>query len=82
MRKPLIHLNGTSAATLLNLYSEASLDLTRGLNALYAAAPNARDYYHEPGAYNEARREHQDRVERVQSVIQELAELTEHVLGY
>lgn len=42
---PTIHLNGTSAETLLFEATQARDALSRALDAMWGAAPNARDYY-------------------------------------
>lgn len=80
--KPLIHLNGSSARSLYEQYTAAGTALYAALEKLEDSAPNQRDYYPYPDAdakWNMARAEHQLRLEAIQSVIDELAELAEHV---
>ena len=65
---PLVHLNGSSAQTLLDGYEAASRALSAALTALEEAAPNARDYYPKgDDAYSVARREHSARVDSIRS---------------
>ena len=80
MQKPLVHLNGTSGESLLSGYVHVRATLTKGIEALHGAAPNARDYYPlGDDAFSAARREHEDRTRRLMSVLEEIHELAEHV---
>jgi len=90
MQKPLVHLNGTSGESLLSGYVHVRTTLTKGIEALHGAAPNARDYYPlGDDAFSAARREHEDRTRRLMSVLEEIDglmsvleeihELAEHV---
>lgn len=84
MMTPTVHLNGTSAGDLLESYMHASSKLRDALDALVRCGPNARDYYvkKEPGAFEIAREEHQDRVKRLTSVIKELEALSASVADF
>jgi len=76
MKIPTIHMNGTSAESLLKALSEAYSAVDKAMEAVAAAAPNARDYYPQgDNAFVEAREEHRSRLERLQSVQEELMEI-------
>jgi len=76
MRIPSIHMNGTSAESLLESLLEAYSAVNKAVDAVAAAAPNARDYYPQgDNAFVEAREEHRSRLERLQSVQEELMEI-------
>lgn len=82
MRKPSVHLNGTSRGALSEGYEDASRAVHRALQALVECCPNARDYYvQDDRAFEEARDEHQARIDKLQSVIRDIAELLHHVEG-
>lgn len=73
---PTVHLNGTGGEVLLAQLEEAHRALTATVVALQEAAPNARDYYVDtPTSFTAAVREHQDRMTRVQSVLDEIEAL-------
>jgi hypothetical protein len=79
MIKPTIHLNGTSAESLLDLYVEAGQRLNAALVALCEAYPNQRDYYVQaPSAFADAKREHDQRVTCLRGVLPDLQALAEH----
>ena len=70
---PLVHLNGTSRAELLEGYSDAVRALHHAGRALAKAAPNARDYYPlGPGAFAKAADQHEARMAKLREVINEL----------
>lgn len=78
MRKPTVHLNGTSKQALLDGYCDAIEALHEAGRKLAAAAPNGRDYYVQVGfAINEAQREHAARMQKLRDVIAELEEIAE-----
>lgn len=52
---PIIHLNGDRPETLLTAVMTAYQALRRAQEALTACAPNARNYYPEPGRFEQAR---------------------------
>lgn len=80
MIKPTIHLNGTSRDALYEQMVEVGSALVKALDALREAAPNARDYYPQgPDAFEQARREHESRVERVNAVQAEVEDLLNHI---
>ncbi len=75
---PSLHLNGSSADALIEQLTEAGHALRQALRALDDAAPNARDYYVlGDEAFAKAMREHLSRVERVRSVLLEVASIHE-----
>lgn len=79
--KPTVHLNGSDAETLRDLYWDAAQTLRVALDELRAAAPHERDYYvqNSPTAYAAARAEHVERVLKLQNVLQDLEALEAHV---
>ena len=80
MMKPTIHLNGTSQQSLAEGYEKSVNALRVAQDALCAAAPNGRDYYPQgDSASYTARDEHQDRLKRTKSVIEELEALWESI---
>jgi len=75
---PTIHLNGTSRQELLDQLSDAVLALERAIGKLQLAHPNARDYYPQGNeAFNVARDQHFDRIERICKVRDELVFIAE-----
>ncbi len=79
MELPTIHLNGTSAESLLEGYCDATDALLTAIKAMEACAPNARDYYVNDGDFSKARREHSARIEQLVAVRREINDLAEHV---
>lgn len=77
---PTVHLNGTGKEALERQYYEAAKATTRALQALREAAPNERGYYVQGSdAFRRARREHEDRVARMESVKEELYYLYDQI---
>lgn len=78
MRIPTVHLNGTSGHVLEN-YARYVVDaLNKTLDAIHAAAPNARDFYvQEDGdtAFRRATVEHLDRQARVMALRDEYSKM-------
>ncbi len=62
---PTVHLNGTSGAVLLEQLKDARCALDGALQALYAAAPNARDYYVQTDGFGPAKRQHEARIAKL-----------------
>lgn len=80
MRKPTIHLNGTSRQRLLDDLTAAADAMREAHRAVCNASPNARDYYPQGSdAFGAADDEHRARLARLESVLAELNELTVHV---
>lgn len=80
MRKPTIHLNGSSPDTLYEQYTNASRAIAEAIDALREAAPHGRDYYPQEGdGIREATAEHVARLAKLESVLAEVKELTRHV---
>jgi hypothetical protein len=62
---PIVHLNGTSKASLLEGYSEILDALRKAETALYSNGPNGRDYYLKPGLFEKAVAQHRSRIEAI-----------------
>lgn len=76
LRKPTIHLNGTSVKILHEQFSEAYSKVGEAIKSLEETQPNGRDYYPQgEGALKEAMDQYLSRVQRLQSVRDELLEL-------
>jgi hypothetical protein len=75
---PTVHLNGTSRDTLLDGYLAARDALQLAMDAVQAAAPNARDYM-QPSGYALATEEHAVRWTRLADTAGELSTLAEHI---
>lgn len=83
MMLPTIHSNGTSAEALLDDQREILNCLTKADVALCRFGPNGRDYYPQgDGALEEAVKEHEARIQKVRSVIDEIQKIAEHVVGF
>ena len=80
MTLPTVHLNGTSAKDLYADLERAYDAIQVAWEVLRRAAPNGRDYYPQgPRVVYQAEDEHVSRLQRLQSVQQELELLMEHV---
>ena len=80
MTHPTIHMNGTSKKELLEALEAAYMAIGEAKNALRLTSPNGRDYYPQsPDAINKAQDEHFDRMSRLTSVQNEMAELAEGI---
>lgn len=78
MIKPTIHRNGTSAEELRNGYAEAYSAVGSAIHAVHQTAPHGRDYYVQGSeATGNARREHQERIDRLVTIQAELLGLHE-----
>lgn len=83
MKKPTIHMNGTSAKELYARYEVAAHALREAIDAVQLAGPNARDYYvQEPGAFEVARSEHEERLRKLTEVKKELESIWEAVADH
>lgn len=77
---PTIHLNGTSAQELLDQIDMAHAALIAAREELCKAAPNARDYYVQPGdAFGQANREHHARLSALNQIILDLSAIGENI---
>jgi hypothetical protein len=74
---PQISINGTNPRNLVEDYSRARSALMEAVRALQEASPNGRDYQRDPTEFEAARRQHADRIKRLESVRHELEELAE-----
>lgn len=80
MTFPTIHLNGASRESLLEDYCAALSALRYAQEKLCKTAPNARDYYvADDEAYKSARYEHTARMDKINILLGELNDLTEHI---
>lgn len=80
LQLPTIHLNGTSKESLLEDLEKAYVALTAAIKAMCNACPNGRDYYPQgPEALERAQKEHYSRLDRVNEVQKELADLAEGI---
>ena len=76
MITPLIHINGTGEAGLLEPITCAAHATTLALRAVAECAPNARDYYPlAAGSFELARSEHEARVASIAAVVDALKAL-------
>jgi len=77
---PTIYLNGTSKAELFETIFKALDAIAEAQIAVQATAPNGRDYYPQGDmAIRRALSEHVDRLQRLQSVYDELHAIAEYV---
>lgn len=80
MKIPTIHLNGTSAQSLMDDLENAHEKIREAIQALSQCAPNGRDYYvQESGALVVAQEEHQARMSKLVSIKAELEALAEGI---
>ena len=80
---PTIHLNGTSAKTLLEQQLDAGNAIVEAIAKLGEACPNGRDFYPQgTGAISTAMREHEDRIARLRSVQTELPAIAEYISNH
>ncbi len=80
MTIPCIHLNGTAKHVLIEQYFSVLSNLNGTRDMLAEASPNARDYYPlGDDAYRSARKEHEARLQKLDSVIAELNVLIEKI---
>jgi len=78
---PRLHMNGTTAADLIEQYSEAKLAVHRAIDAVCKAAPNGRDYYPLGAtATGIAQDHHEQRLKALRKVESELMALLEAVV--
>jgi hypothetical protein len=76
---PSIHLNGTSAKSLTEDYTQARRAVQQAINALQAVDFNARDYYVQgPAAWTEAARQRQDIYQHLSAAFNALHEHESH----
>lgn len=69
---PFVHLNGTSKSELLALREQVYAALDEAAAALRQMAPNGRDYYLEPGRFEEAVAQHDSRIKAIRDIMAEL----------
>ena len=74
---PIVHLNGTSKQELIDQRLAVLDALRKAGEALRNAAPNARDYYPEPGRLTRAEAQHRRRLETLKLLVKQVeAEVT------
>ena len=78
MKFPVVHLNGTSAADLLEGYLKAMSKLWEAADALDKCLPNGRDYL-APGGIQVAVAEHTARILKVIDVRKEIETIIENI---
>ncbi len=77
---PSIHLNGTSAETLLSETKHTLQAVSRAIEALCLFPPNARDYYVQgPEAFLVAHQQYEVRLEKLKSIRRELQAIFEAI---
>ena len=77
---PVCNLNGSKAQSLLNENRKASDALRVAQDALREICPHGRDYQCQaPEVYNQARQEHIERQEKLNSLIEELDAIAENL---
>lgn len=82
MIHPTIHINGTSKNELLEQWNNAYGALIDARRALTNAAPNGRDYYPQGlSAITTAVAEHEARVFKIDSILNEIENLRERATG-
>ena len=82
MALPTIHTGGTSRNQLLESYKESMTALRKAENVLQENGPNARDYYIQGAeAFPQAVRDHEERIQKLRSVREELQAIAESILS-
>lgn len=77
---PTIHLNGTSKQQLLDDYCDVSHALNAAMEKMIENGPNGRDYYPQGDqAFQQAVKEHHDRIEQIHRVRLEIETIAEHI---
>lgn len=80
VRRPTIHLNGTSVTSLREQTVQVLHSLHAARQALENAAPHGRDYYPQgPDAIKEALEEHQSRIDRIASIQAEMEAILHYI---
>jgi hypothetical protein len=75
---PTLHLNGSGYDRLFGLHAEANGALRTAMAKLAEAAPHGRDFYVQgDDAYAQARKQHEDRLDRLRSIMEELETIME-----
>lgn len=83
MIKPTVHINGTSREELMEQYRDIGAAARELLAKISAAWPNGRDYYPQgDNAHGTAADEMSARRERIQTVLDEIIELHQHVADH
>lgn len=73
---PTVHLNGTDGLDLLSQLTKAGSAIQIAIKAHDEAAPHSRDYYPQgEGAFGKARAQHNERADKLRSVLTEIQAL-------
>lgn len=75
---PFIHMNGTSAETLLNDNCNARAAIMEALDTIARMEFNGRDYYPVPGSFEKARKERSKHVMAVMNAAAYFEAIAEH----
>jgi hypothetical protein len=77
---PTIHGNGTSKRSILEGYGKAFMAINKASDVLRETCPNGRDFYPQGSdALEKAILQHQARMEKLQSILDDLEELADRV---
>ncbi len=77
---PTIHLNGSSYHHLVESLGASIASLRVAITNLQSTCPHGRDYYVVDGAFEKARSEYIARLQKLQSVLDELQEIRTEIL--
>lgn len=69
---PIIHINGSTAQSLLNDLGEVQFNLHNAMAALLKNCPHKRNYYLKDGLFEEAMRQHEHRLTVLRGVLDSL----------
>ena len=70
---PIIHLNGDRPDVLLANLKDAYRAIRAAIVALQQCTPNGRNYYPDPGRFERARTQHDERLDKLLAVAQSIA---------
>ena len=77
---PMIHMNGTSADSLIEDLDAAYTAVGAALDAMRNVGPNGRDYYPlEAGAWERAREQHSARLSAIRAVLTDVERMAEYL---
>lgn len=80
---PIIHINGTSPARLLEDYCAARMAVGNALGYLtYSVEFHQRDYYLAEGSWDRAVEQHQERLNKLKQINDELTDIIDHVSNF
>lgn len=80
LQMPAVHINGTGRSGLQSQIESIVMELTSAMELMRQGAPHARDYYVlGDGAFERARKQHEERLKRVQDVMDEYVQIYESI---